>query len=889
MTKIEVIQRSENDEKRRKAIMKRFSQKDASELFNKLKVVAEEKDVENAWRDAFTSYYTAEQGYQISSPEKVDGFITASSGSIAVALRILLEFKDKTDLTKNYDRARITCQCVHYMYNFKQKGIELPKVIVGADENQAFVLLASNFYKYLDSENYNWECAASSAYKEDPELMADLQQDCNLSVYPFQFVGSNFKERYNALIDLFDSIDSMTRAKGSETYKVTVSPATIVGMFDEFTRIAFREPEKINPVQAVNIFMQMLVGKNNEDYYFIPNNHNLYHLPGDKKIGVYGVQLESYFNHYDRNFSSKEIDQLTAIADRLIEATERRYKGDFWTPSIWAERADELMQEVIDNNYKENSIVWDCAAGVRNLTRDFSYNDLYISTYHQDEIFLGEGYNPEAKEAFQYDFLNDDIGLNLQHNSDPDDWKMPNKLFNALVEAGKSGKRVVFYTNPPYGTANNVYADGSSKKGIAKTKVNEEMLAKGLGKASQQLYCQFMARIIDIVNIFNLKNVYIGFFTKARFFAGGEYFKKFNNYFFNKFKFVKGILLSAGEFNDTADTWPITFSIYALNKENEPIPNSAVFSIEETEFNTLGKLETVSIEKHTVHKVYKSDSLSKWVREPLAELKTKNMNTNTYPQLSSALTESKNKKPSGKLYENSLGYMVSNSNNIGEGTTNSGVWLVSASAYKGHGFNVMPENFERACVNFAARRAITPKWYNDQDNYHYPDMNSNVYDEFVNDSIVFTLFENASYQAAYRNPKWSNTIVQGRWANQWFWLTLDEVKEEVEDNPKLVSIYDDMRGDQDRFVALEIKKRNFSNEAKEVLRLAKLVWKDTLTKRPLMFDDFPEYYLNAWDAGWFQIKKINERYPSKHYQEFKIAFQKLKEKISKNVYRLGML
>lgn len=301
------------------------------------------------------------------------------------------------------------------------------------------------------------------------------------------------------MIDLFDSIDSMTRSKGSEAYKVTVSPATIVGMFDEFTRIAFREPEKINPVQAVNIFMQMLVGKNDEDYYFIPNNHNLYHLPGDKKIGVYGVQLESYFNHYDRNFSSKEIDQLTAIADRLIEATERRYKGDFWTPSIWAKRADELMQEAIDNNYKEDSIVWDCAADVRNLTRDFSYNDLYISTYHQDEIFLGEGYNPEAKEAFQYDFLNDDIGLNLQHNPDPDKWKMPNKLFNALVEAGK---RVIFYTNPPYGTANNVHADGSSKKEIAKTKVNEEILAKGLEERLRNNYIVNLWQELLILLIF---------------------------------------------------------------------------------------------------------------------------------------------------------------------------------------------------------------------------------------------------------------------------------------------------------------------------------------------------------------------------------------------------
>ena len=430
MTKLEIMQRSLNDENRRKAIKKNFSQKSARELFQKLKVSANEKDVENAWRDAFTEYYSNERGYEISSPENVDGFITSSSESLMFALRLLMEFKQKTDLTKGYDRARIICQCIHYMYNFREKGIELPTVIVGADENQAFVLLASNFYKYLDSQKYNWKVAPSDAYRKDPKLMEDLQKDKNLAVYPFQFAGSNFKNRYNSLIDLFSSIDSIVQANGHDTYKVTVSPATIVGMFDEFSRIAFREPDKVKPVQAVNIFMQMLIGKNEEDYYFIPNNHNLYHLPGDKKIKVYGVQLESYFNHYDRNFTPKEIDQLTAIADQLIEATERRYKGDFWTPSVWAKRADELMCKKIDEDYKEDSLVWDCAAGVRNLTRDFSYNDLYISTYHQDEVYLGEGYNPENKVAFQYDFLNDDIGLNVKDNPNVDNWKMTKEMFD---------------------------------------------------------------------------------------------------------------------------------------------------------------------------------------------------------------------------------------------------------------------------------------------------------------------------------------------------------------------------------------------------------------------------------------------------------------------------
>ena len=154
--KLEVMRQNLNDENRRKAIKKRFSQKNAKELLQKLQASANEKDVENAWRDAFTEYYSSERGYTISSPKNVDGFISSSSESLMFTLRVLMEFKQKTDLAKNYDRARITCQCIHYMHNFKENGVELPTVIVGADENQAFVLLASNFYKYLDSEEYSW-------------------------------------------------------------------------------------------------------------------------------------------------------------------------------------------------------------------------------------------------------------------------------------------------------------------------------------------------------------------------------------------------------------------------------------------------------------------------------------------------------------------------------------------------------------------------------------------------------------------------------------------------------------------------------------------------------------------------------------------------------------
>ena len=90
-------------------------------MFRNLRNAVVEKDVENAWRKIFTEYYIDNQDkdddYEISSPLDVDGFISTGSGNLVFALRILMEFKNGTDLTKAYDRARIICQCIHYTRN----------------------------------------------------------------------------------------------------------------------------------------------------------------------------------------------------------------------------------------------------------------------------------------------------------------------------------------------------------------------------------------------------------------------------------------------------------------------------------------------------------------------------------------------------------------------------------------------------------------------------------------------------------------------------------------------------------------------------------------------------------------------------------------------------
>ena len=110
MAFLENIQQEAADEKLRTSIKKRLTQKSARTLFDSLKAAAVEKDVENAWRKIFVEYFVDKDkydNYTISSPLDVDGFISADEGNLVFALRLLMEFKNGTDLTKSYDRARI--------------------------------------------------------------------------------------------------------------------------------------------------------------------------------------------------------------------------------------------------------------------------------------------------------------------------------------------------------------------------------------------------------------------------------------------------------------------------------------------------------------------------------------------------------------------------------------------------------------------------------------------------------------------------------------------------------------------------------------------------------------------------------------------------------------
>lgn len=919
---------------------KRLTQENVRSLYTSLRNKNNEKDVENAWRKIFSTYFVDKNPdgeASLNSPCKVDGFIVENR--IVFALRILLEFKDGTNLQNVYDRARITIQCIYYMKQFLKKSIQLPNVIVGADENQAFVLYAPNFYKYLKDSDIDWELAPSQAYLENHNLMTKLMNDSNLSVFVYDLnAGKNtISQRVSTIQNLFDEVKSLSNfdSKTGEVFKVDVTESNLAVLFDDFIRITFgslKESDKLSPVDMVNVFQQLLLGRNPDEYYQLPSDPNKLHLPGDKKININGADMTAFFKHFNRNLSISEQDDLIAISDRLIEDITRRRKGDYWTPTIWANKAIHLIDEHLNhkwqtkqfgliNNWKKDCVVWDCAAGAKNLTRDYRFEHLYSSTIHEGELDLSRQYNnfPSSNVAFQYDFLNDDVealsiikSLNLRDKDsaeikdiyDANKLKMPLKLFKDLV----ADKPLVFYINPPFGTANSRSFSSNQykgKKSMARTEIRGLMKEAQMGKATQQLYAQFFFRIIDIIDTFHLTNVILASFSPYQFRVGGDYFGKFYQHFLKTLHPFDGFLFSAGEFSDVNTDWAITFSLYSNERKFEYSEKVQVDGFSDGHIRELGKkiIKTVS----------KKNSLSTWIKKDQSSATLGNKLTDsTFTSVTSAVKAVKNSNKS-TYYENALGYMYFIGNDIEHSDT--AVSLFSSYFKSGHGINVTKNNLIKSIIGFSIRRSANFKWYNGKDAFYIDNaISQKVLNDqtFIGDCLVMAL---SQYRASYQSSLGFYTVPEGypEVANKWFYVPTNIMADlfsqaKVSDNlkTKFSEEYRRARTSEDTIVVKLLKKMgtefrfcdlnsdshidltfstgcSLSQESQQMFSLMIKLVNATWKYRELSILSHPEWSIERYDAGFNQLYKIiTQITKDKEWQkEYFDSYKKLRNKINR--------
>ncbi len=489
-----------------------------------------EKDVENAYRNAFESEFP---GY-ISSPFGSDGILRNH------VVTSTLEFKYDLNMRNSFQQAGVILQSVYYLKKIETSGEALPKAVFVGDVNECFVVPVASVSKYLKYK-VNWDIAPSSAAKKNSDLVKEIAQ--NKDIEPFIYdIDKNF--------DFLSVVEKMKNISLDKPYAVTITKNNILEIFKRFekdvvkdkyytTKTIFDEDKRIS--ELADLFFTCLTAP--KEVFLHPNKKNKMIVRG-KEIRVNSKNYRIFFSQFRQEYTPVELEAITANKDRILEDTHRRRTGAFFTSDIWVAEAHKMIAEQFGENWKEEYVVWDCACGTANLTRGYKFKELYISTIDQSDInTIGDcGYNPEAT-VFQYDFL-DEIGVDRV----PDD----------LRKAFEDGKKVLFLINPPYGAGGEV--GGNSKKDIGKSLINSIMLEDNMRFASKQLYTQFIYKITKLKEKYNCK-IANTIFAPPLFMTGSD-FSNFREVFYNNFEFRNGMLFKASHFADVKSQWGISFTIW---------------------------------------------------------------------------------------------------------------------------------------------------------------------------------------------------------------------------------------------------------------------------------------------------------------------------------------
>ena len=200
--------------------------------------------------------------------------------------------------------------------------------------------------------------------------------------------------------------------------------------------------------------------------------------------------------------------------------------------------------------------------------------------------------------------------------------------------------------------------------------------------------------------------------------------------------------------------------------------------------------------------------------------------------------------------------------------------------------SIMPSNFDKCTALFSARRLVSCNWVNWADEYLAPNEENEHYNEFVNDSIIYSLFESKSNQSSLRQVEYKGKLWDIK--NEFFFMSKEEVKELANDS-NLDFTYNDARVSSDRYVYTKLQGIELSSEAKAVLDKAIELTRVSFKYRELFNEEHPEYQILNWDCGWYQIKGMLKEFMPNELKEFNELFKKLADKMRPMVYELGFL
>lgn len=816
-----------------------------SKFFDEIKNAIVEKEVDLVYSKGINLYFPTTS---ITHPFACDGFIDTKTEA-GKLLKLIIEYKFDELLSSKTGRAKVLIQVVFYMKQFELNGLILPNICMVGDVNECFVIHTNALLKYLD-EDVDWKVAPSTAHFKYPDLVLKIANDDEINPFVFDINENfSFKDVAQKISDLADNVQRY----------VHVTEHNVATIYDYFCRNVIKNVKKIKSHDLVGIFMGVIT--NGDEYYQHPNKKNILVTPLGN-IDINGDGFKSFFSYFQRNYTPQEKNNLTAIADRLIEDTDRRNRGDFFSPTPFVDYAHKMISETFGEDWKDKYVVIDAGCGTKNLTRDYRFKELYSLTLEQSELDISERYNREGV-AFQYDFLNDDLS------------KMP----KSLLDAFEQNKSIIWFMNPPYVSATN--RNETSKKDCAKTIINAQMQHDDIGACSQNLYAQFLYRIMKIKEQYTLTNCNIAVFCPTLFLSGTSY-KKFREKFLSTFSFNNAFQFNAKYFDECSDKWGISFSIW----NNGETLNKNEFTYELCD---LIDGDVTKVGEKIVYNIDNSKTISEWAKEPVKKLKTHDV-----VNLSSAITVRDKENNRGTNFDGALGFINNGGNNVEQ---NMQMVSILTSAYgNGNGHGINKDNFERCNCVCACRKLVFANWINSKDEYMAPTeevQKTDVYNEFVKDCVIYSLFHSgagqASNQSSLRQVEYKGKLWDIK--NEFFWMSKEEIMD-LANEYNMDEVYEDAKTSDERYVYKYIQKHKeeFSQEALDVLNKAIELTKKSFKYRQLFADEHPEYQLEkCWDAGFYQLKTIWKEYMKDDFEEFKKLYKVLSDKMRPLVYSLGFL
>ena len=831
-----------------------------SKFYDQIKTAQKERQVEDVYNEGLRYYF---KGAKIEYPYECDGFIDAVT-SANKYLKLIIEYKYNENLATPADRARVLVQVIYYLRRFEDDGQILPNVVLIGDINECFVLHTNEIATYLD-ESVDWSVAPSQAADKNPQLVLKIANNQNINPFVFRVDDSfSFKNVVDRICDLADNVQRYVR----------VTEHNISNIYNYFTDKVILNASKISAHDLVEIFLGTITDK--ENYFQNPANPSIL-MANDRKISIEGSAYKSFFGYFNRDYTMEERHRFAEIADRLIEDTNRRKNGDFFTPTPFVDYAHKMLCEQFGEDWKEKYVVWDCCWGTGNLTRDYKFNELYASTLKESELRIGEHYNREATK-FQLDFLNDPIEPDLYGT------KVPKSLLDAL----KEDRPIIFFINPPYGTPSSDFGKGdtnSKGQGTCISIVNREMVTNKMGIASNNLFSQFLYRIIMLKRRYGLKNLHLGLYSPTTFLTSDKW-KNFRHLFLSNFKFRDAFQFQASYFSNVSEDWGLSFSVWSDGETaNKIFFNYRLVDFVGGTLSELGKKDVYNIDGCLTAKV--------WIKEPIKKVRVVSK-----PTFSSGIKLAIRQSAKTKIAEKALGCYSNMANNVDQSEMKVSIFS-SCDSTNANGLSIMRENFDRVVSIFAARKLIEKTWINNKDEFFAPNEQHAKWQMFVNDSIVFSLFHSSSNQSSLRDIEYKGR----KWniKNEFFFMSKQRIMELADANNFTIT-YEDARTDSERYVyklisgqenlvseTLANEKLTLSTEAQAVLDKAISLTEKTFPYRGIFNQLHSDYQIMNWDCGWYQIKALVGEYFKNDLSEFQQLYKILGEKMRPMVYELGFL